>query len=156
MVRPNDGDPRRWPVDPTAYGPIVPTEWTPADILRRFSVIPFKDSHRAGVTGFALRQFALRHGCQHGQSLAERLHGVPIPFEWRWNHPSRYWVFPGTVWRNGSGYLQVPYLCSHEGCFYLLFECLGMRWYNDGCLFRLLPSPRRRRRPRRRKHVATT
>ncbi|MBI2098969.1 hypothetical protein HYT45_00975 [Candidatus Uhrbacteria bacterium] len=87
------------------------------------------------VNGEVMLSRAKELGNLAGQRHAERMLACAsqIPESWR----SFYLVFPGTVWRGGSGGRGVPYLDWGGDGWSLYWDWLGRDWYGDGRVVRL-------------------
>lgn len=132
LVRPVEGVGwRQWPVDPTAVGPVVPESWDPTRIPELFEEVSFVlEGDGGSISGLVMRQRALyKLGCLDGQFLAEWLleHQQYIPESWR----GHYLVFPGTVWRDRGGGLDVARLCWNGERWYLDFFWISRDDWND-------------------------
>jgi hypothetical protein len=100
--------------------------------LELVSFLMDDDDGIIGGENVAARAVALNAnlGQRHAEYLLD--HQDEIPEEFR----KFYLIFPGTKWRDRSGYGRVPYLYWIGGQWYLLFFWLGHDFYSSDRLLR--------------------
>jgi hypothetical protein len=83
-------------------------------------------------TGVELTEKARKnHSClgqRHAEWLLKNQSTIPE------KAGSYYLIFPGTMWFDTEGYLQVPCLEKRIDGWHLTFECLVGKWENNGRL----------------------
>jgi hypothetical protein len=120
-----------WMVDETAHGLAVPKSWDPTRIPELLEEITFNREGEEGPIGGleTWRRALYELGCPDGQLLAEWLleNQQYIPESWR----DHCLVFPGTVWLDCGGELNVTVLRWYDECWnhqfcYLLHRSIAL------------------------------